>query len=223
MMLRIIRPTVVLLALVFAVSSLSEAAIRRVARRYNVIDFYGGYAIPHGEYDAMGDLPFTDQSGHPINLGADEWLDETYFLGFDYGTLYKAHLMYMIGFRFTNHRVMDVFETPPAKDIRFRQYDLEFNANYMFNNLSNLFWSPYVGVGAQAGFTSFSIKGADNDESRLNFALSLNFGVDFKIWSEPQKRSFVTLSSINNLNFVGSDDRPIYLNIGGGLRYYFRP
>ncbi len=222
-MMRIIRPTVVLLALVFAVSSLAEARIKRVARRYNVIDFYGGYAIPRGEYDAMGNLPFTDQFGNPINLSANEWLDETYFLGFDYGTLYKAHLLYMIGFRFTNHRVMDVFETPPAKDIRFRQYDLEFNANYMFNNLSNLFWSPYVGVGAQAGFTSFSIRGADNDESQLKFALSLNFGVDFKIWSEPQKRSFVTLSSINNLNFLGSDNRPIYLNIGGGLRYYFRP
>ena len=222
-MLRIIRPTVVLLALVFAVSSFAEAGIKRVARRWNVIDFYGGYARPHGEYGAMGDLPFTDQSGHPINLRADEWLDETYFLGFDYGTLYKAHLMYMIGFRFTDHNVKDVFRDIPQKDIRYRQYDLEFNANYMFNDLSKLFWSPYVGVGAQAGFTSFSIKGAGNDESQLKFALSLNFGVDFKIWTAPKGRSFVTLSSINNLNFLGSDDRPVYLNIGGGLRYYFRP
>ncbi len=220
---RTIRPTVVLLALVFAAGSPSEAAIKRVAKRYNVIDFYGGYARPHGDYKRMGDLPFTDQSGYPIELSADEWLDDTYFFGFDYGRVYKAHLMYSLGFRFTKHRVMDVFESPPAKDIRYRQYDLEFNTNYMFNDLSKFFWSPYVGVGAQAGFTSFSIKGADNDESQLKFAFSLNLGVDFKIWAEPKGRSFVTLSSINNLNIVGSDDRPIYLNIGGGLRYYFRP
>ena len=128
----------------------------------------------------------------------------------------------MLGFRFTDHNVKDIFAEIPAQDITYRQYDLEFNVNYLLNNLARTFWSPYVGIGAQAGFTSLSEKGAD-DQSDLKFALSLNFGVDFKIWGEPKNRSFVTLSSINSLNFLGSDNRPQYLNIGGGLRYYFRP
>ncbi len=219
---KIVRPAVVLLALVFAVSSIAEARIQRVAKRYYVVDFYAGYAAPHGEYDRMGDVPF-EVSYLPVTLSADQWLDNTYFLGFDYGALYRDHLLLMIGFRFTNHNVKDVFVRIPEQDIAYRQYDLELNFNYMFNDLSKLIWSPYVGIGSQAGFTSLSIKGADNNQSDFKFALSLNFGVDFKVWGGPQSRSFVTLSSINNLNFLGSDNRPQYLNIGGGLKYYFRP
>lgn len=212
-----------LLVLVFAVSSLAEARIKKVGRRYNVIDFYGGYAMPHGKYGGMGGIQFVDQWDRPVKFGADQWLDDTYFLGFDYGTLRGGHRLVTVGFRFTDHRVMDVFSNLHAQDITYRQYDLEFNANYMFNDLGSSVWTPYLGAGAQAGFTSFSIKGADNDESQLKFALSVNFGIDFKVWAEPQKRSFLTLSSINNFNFLGSDNRPIYLNIGGGLKYYFRP
>jgi len=219
---KIVRTAVVLLALVFAVSSLAEARIQRVAKRYYVVDFYAGYAVPHGEYDRMGDVRFVNLSGYPIKIDAADWLDNTYFLGFDYGALYRDHLLLMVGFRFTNHNVKDVFSIP-EQDIAYRQYDLELNVNYMFNDLSKLIWSPYIGIGSQAGFTSLSIKGADNNQSDFKFALSLNFGVDFKIWGGPQSRSFVTLSSINNLNFLGSDNRPQYLNIGGGLKYYFRP
>jgi hypothetical protein len=188
-----------------------------------VVDFFATYSIPHGQYGKMGEVRFVDRFGRPTKLDAGEWLDETYSLGFDYGTLYRARWLLAFGFRFTDHKVMDVFSTIRSRDITYRQYDLELNLNFMFNDISRAFLSPYIGMGAQAGFTSFAIKRAANNVSDLKFALSFNFGVDFKIWGAPRNRSFVTLSSMNNFNFVGTDDRPKYLNIGFGVKYYFRP
>ncbi|MFQ6008785.1 MAG: hypothetical protein ACE5K8_07545 [Candidatus Zixiibacteriota bacterium] len=216
-----IKTISLILPIILIMCALSEARILRVAKRYHLIDFYAGYATPHGEYWKMGDVHFVDRFSRPVALDADEWLDETYFLGFDYGTLYRAHWLFMVGFRFTDHNVMDVFDIP--EEILYRQYDLELNLNHMFNDLGHLYWSPYVGIGTQMGFTSFKIKGTANDQSDLKFAFSLNFGVDFKIWGAPGGRSFVTLSSINNFNLFASDDRPKYLNLGAGIKYYFRP
>ena len=221
-MTKYVKLSYLVLSLVLVLCSLSEGRIARVARKYHMLDFYAGYATPHGKYEKIGDAVFVDQNSRPISLDADEWLDQTYFFGFDYGTLYSAHWLAMLGFRFTDHNVMDIFQDIPADDITYRQYDVELNLNYMFNDLGSLFWSPYVGLGTQAGFTSLAEKGSD-DQSNLNVALSLNFGVDVKIWGSPENRSFVTLSSINNFNLVGSGNRPNYFNIGAGLKYYFRP
>ena len=64
--------------------------------------------------------------------------------------------------------------------------------------------------------------GYDN-ENDLTLAASLNFGAEVKLHTAASGRSFVALASMNNWNFYAANDRPKYLHIGGGLKYYFRP
>ena len=61
------------------------------------------------------------------------------------------------------------------------------------------------------------------DENELKFTVSVNFGADIKVWTAPSGRSYVALSSVNSWDLLASGQRPRYLNIGGAIKYYFRP
>lgn len=214
--------SIALLALILAgtVAVDATAAIKRVAARYNVLNFYGGYATPHGEYHELGALPFLDQNDQLVTFDADLLLDGTYFLGADYGTLYSRYFLVLIGFRYTDHNVnRSLFAN--ADNLEFNQYDLEFNLNFYPLDLAKSIASPYVGGGLAAGVITKEDPGYET-ESEIKVAFSLNFGADLKIFESPSGRSFVTLSSMNNYNLLASEDRPKYLNIGAALRYWFR-
>ena len=228
-MLRIIRPTVVLLALVFAVSSLAEAGIKRVARRYNVIETYGGYSTPIGSYSKVGIIDLWNSNRVLVDVDANRVYDPTFHLGITYGQLRGGHLLYSIGFRYTRVRTPDTFwvETsfghmfdPPHS--KLNQYDIDFNCNFLATNIAKAPIAPYVGIGFHGGITSQTAPGYDS-ENWLTLAAGLNFGADFKLWGDLKNRSFVTLSSINRVDILGSDQRPRYMNFGIGLKYYFRP
>ncbi len=209
--------TLIVITAIIAISTIhSEAAIKRVASRYNMLNFYGGYAIPHGEYDESGLVFFI-----PNKIDGDSLYDASLYLGVDYGTIYDHHILYLIGFRFTEHNVKDWIFDEIGFEYNLRQYDIELNANYLFLDLVESPWSPYVGAGVQGGFTTYSVRGFDND-SKLKVAFSLNFGFDLKLMQTSKNKSFVTLASMNNYNLLGTDNRPQYLNLGVGLRYYFR-
>jgi len=226
---RIIRPAVLLLALVFAISSFSEAAIRRVAKRWNVIETYGGYSTPIGSYSKVGVIDLWNSDHVLVDVDANRVYDPTFHLGINYGQLRGGHLLYSIGFRYTRVRTPDTFwvETsygymfdPPHS--KLNQYDIDFNLNYLTANISKVPIAPYVGLGFHGGITSQTATGYES-ENWLTFAASLNFGADFKLWGGLKDRSFVTLSSINRVDILGSDQRPRYLNFGVGLKYYFSP
>ncbi len=226
---RIIRPAVVLLALVFAISSFSEAAIRRVAKRWNVIETYGGYSSPIGSYNRIGTIDFVNNIGIIVDIGANRVYDPTFHLGITYGQLRRGHLLYSIGFRYTKIETLDIFVVDPTISYiftpvkpSFNQYDIDFNLNFLAANISRAPIAPYVGIGFHGGITSQTAPGYES-ENWLTLAASLNFGADFKLWGAPKNRSFVTLSSINSVDILGSDQRPRYLNFGVGLKYYFRP
>ena len=228
-MLRIIRPTVVLLALVFAVSSLAEAGIKRVTRRWNVIETYGGYSSPIGSYHTIGTIDFVNNSGLLVDIDADRVYDPTFHLGITYGQLRRGHLLYSIGFTYTKIETLDTFVVDPTVSYifipvkpSFNQYDIDFNCNFLATNIAKAPIAPYVGIGFHGGITSQTAPGYDS-ENWLTLATSLNFGADFKLWGDLKNRSFVTLSSINRVDILGSDQRPRYLNFGIGLKYYFRP
>ncbi len=220
------RRIVLLLFVITAILAVShgpaQARISKVARKYNVFQIYGTYATPHGSYDQLGSVPLTSYMGALRQLDADLFLNGTYSLGVDYGTLYNRHILATIGFHFTEHNVQDHIELRVDGVLvryNYYQYDIEFNMNYYMLDLANSFWSPYLGAGVQAGLTSLSVKRFDN-ESDIKFAASVNFGADLKIFGN--KKGFVTLASMNNYNLFGSDNRPQYLNIGMALRYFFR-
>ncbi|MFH2048845.1 MAG: hypothetical protein ABIJ12_05310 [bacterium] len=216
---RLLVSLIVITAIIATATVPSDAAIKRVASRYNMLNFYGGYAVPVGEYDHIGPLAIEYDINQLATLNADSIYNPTYYLGVDYGTLYSRHVLYMIGFRFTEHSIKDWIMD--QGEFNLRQYDIELNANFLFLDLVESPWSPYVGAGVQGGFTTYSVRGFDND-SQLKVAFSLNFGFDLKLMQTSKNKSFVTLASMNNYNLLGTDNRPQYLNLGVGLRYYFR-
>ena len=224
-MIRLIKSAFIV-ALIFVLTSADAGAIVRVTRTLNVIDFYGGYAYPWGNYEGTIARDFLINN-RLVDVEAENLYEPTFYLGFNYGTLRRGHLLYQLGFRYTNHRMLDTVYLPFDTvyyfgfDYSYRQYDFDFNLNYMVNNLNLKTWSPYVGVGFHAGFTSLSAKGYDA-ETEIEMALSVNYGLDVKIWKMKDNQSFIALSSINNFNFWASEDRPKYLNFGVGLKYYFR-
>jgi len=226
---RIVRPLVLMLTLVLAVGSLSEARIKRVARRYNVIDLYGGYSTPIGSYHTIGTIDFVNARGVIVDIDANRVYDPTFHLGFTYGQLRGGHLLYSIGFRYAKIKALETFVVDSTISYRFapvkpsfHQYDIDFNFNFLVANISKTSLAPYIGIGFHGGLTSQTATGFES-ENWVTLAASLNFGADFKLWAGPQKRSFVTLSSINSVDVMASERRPRYLNFGVGLKYYFRP
>jgi hypothetical protein len=210
--------TVLFVLLLMAASSAD--AIQRVAPKWSLVEIYGGYASPLGTYDNVAGIPFYDQFDRRIEVDADEVYDPGFYFGFNYGQVRNRHLMMSIGFRYTKANLDDelVFTVGRPK---VSIYDLELNLNWQFMNLQHSLWTPYFGLGFHAGLVKQDYRDFA-DEWETTTDLGLNFGADVKIWSDPSGRAFVTLSSINSWTFVASDERPRSLNIGGGIKYFFK-
>jgi len=224
-----------LLALILPALCLpAEGAIVRVAKRYYTLDVSGGASTPVGKYDGFVDfVDFFDAEGRPVDVDADVLYDPTFHLGINYGQLRNDRMLLTLGFRWTKIEFTNIgglntvgreglpifFE---AKKPNVNQYDLDINFNYLFAAIAKQTFAPYVGVGFRAGFTAVTAKGFSS-ETRLNTVLCGNFGAELKLWEQAKKRSFLTLASVNSYDLFSSGGRPKYLNIGGALKYYFRP
>jgi len=217
----------IILALLVMLAAASASGITRVSRSLNVIDFYGGYAKPWGNYEGIVSQSFRI-GDRQFEVNHADLYEPTYYFGFNYGTVRRGHLLYQLGFRYTNHSFEDsamisdsvLIRTFYFKDLTYRQYDFDFNFNYLINDLNFKPWSPYLGLGFHAGITSLGEKGYDSN-NEIELALSINYGLDVRVWKKRDNESFITLSSINNFNFWASEDRPKYFNFGLGLKYYF--
>ncbi|HPC11748.1 MAG TPA: hypothetical protein PK112_06570, partial [candidate division Zixibacteria bacterium] len=125
-----------------------------------------------------------------------------------------------LGFRYTNHQEQDWFKDHPD-EFHLAQYDLNLNLHVYAVPPTKSIVAPYGGVGVQAGLLNIEIAGYD-DESDLTILMAADFGLDLKVAEFSKGRSFLTLASINSYDLFGTEDRPKYLTIGGGLRYWFR-
>ena len=203
------------------------SAITRAARTLNFVEFYGGGSMPTGTYTGLPDFNFLI-NGRLVNVDAEDVYDNTFHFGFGYGQLRGSHLLFSLGFRYTKHEVENVIplsiDTVLLVDssVNYNQFDIDFNLNYMITDITKSLFVPYLGVGVQAGLLSISGGGFETDHEAM-LSLSLNFGGDLKVWSANDGLSQLTLSSINRYDFYGSNEKPRYLNIGLGLKYYFRP
>jgi len=216
---RLFRLTAVVFVLLLAVGS-SAFALDRVAPKWSFVEGYGGSASPLGTYDNVAGIPFYDKLGRPIEVDADLVYDPSYYFGFNYGQLRNGHLLMSLGFRYTKANLDDNLEfTVVAPKVSI--YDLEMNLNWNFIDLQYSPWTPYFGLGFHGGFVRQDYRDfADEYETTMD--LGFNFGADVKLWSSPNGRSFVMLSSINSWTFLASDERPRSLNVGGGLKYFFK-
>ena len=200
-------------------------AITRTTRTFNFVEFYAGSSMPQGTYTGLPDFDFII-NGSLVDVDAEDVYDNSFHLGFGYGRLRGSHLLYSLGFKYTKHDVLDSIPLTPTayavSPFTYNQYDLDFDLNYMLTDISKSSFSPYVGAGVQAGLLTISSDGFET-ESEATLSLSINFGGDMKIWSAGDGRSFITLSSANSYDFYGSNQKPKYLNLGFGFRYFFRP
>ncbi len=207
-------------------------SITKVPARLSVMDFYFGYSIPTGNYDGFHNSKWSDYfDGNPGNpsVAGDEIFKSGFKFGLNYGQIRNDHLLYSIGFAYTNVRLQDSTIIPQVGiiylgqgDFNLSLYDIDFNLNYFMNKMTNMKWSPFIGLGLKTGFYSLTANNFNSD-TKLNLGMAINFGFDVKIWEKKTHRNFVTLSSVNSYDFLGTGDRPKYLNLGLGLKYYFRP
>lgn len=204
----------------------SSEAVTRTQRSLFVFDVTGGYSTAFGDYTGIG--PYTWTGG---SLTADQTFDPTYNFGFNLGKIHNDRLYAGIGFRYTKINIGDNFVNSFGDDglgpaymayLRFHQYDFNVDCNYYLANVFDESMAPYFGGSIIGGLTTWAPPGF-RSESKLSVALAVNFGLDLKVWNAMDKRGFVTLSSINSWQIVGSGHRPRYLNIGAGIRYFFRP
>jgi hypothetical protein len=217
-----------LCAIVGAIVLLSgpASALTRESRSLYVGDLHFGYSAPFGNYNGIGSFDWS--GGY---LTASELHDPTYHLGFNLAKIQNDRVWVGVGFRYTrvnvNDNVGDFLQyddgTPIDTEIlKFNQYDMFLDVNYYLMSLYNESFAPYFGGQLIGGLTSWSPPGY-RSESKFSLGLAVNFGADFKIWSAADKRSFVTLASVNSWQLLAGGNRPRYLNIGGGIRYFFRP
>ncbi len=203
------------------------SAITRTTRTLNFVEFYAGSSMPQGTYTGLPDYNFII-NGSLVDVDAKDVYDNSFHFGLSYGQLRGSHLLYSLGFKYTRHDVKNIIpisvDTVVLVDssTNYNQFDIDFNLNYMITDITKSPFAPYVGIGVQAGLLSIS-GGGFQSQNEVMLGLRLNFGGDLKIWSANDGTSLLTLSSLNSYDFYGSNQKPKYLNLGVGLRYYFRP
>lgn len=207
------------ISLIFvALLALQSQALTRVPGSITMIDFHTGWSSPFGSYSGIGPQPLDEAFSVP----ASDLYDPTFHFGVNVGQLSASRMYFGLGLQYTKIDIDEKNFTITPSDMTFHQWD--FNVDMNFYPVSPQFESvtPYVGPGLSFGLTTQRAPGY-RSQSQFNLGLNANFGVDVKIWQAPDKRSLITLSSINSWTVVSGGNRPRYLNIGGGLRYFFRP
>lgn len=211
-------------------SAMDSAAVTRVARKLNVIEFSAGSGIPWGEYDRLRPFDFIINNRF-VKIDADAVYDPSLHLAVSYGQLVGGRFLLTVGIRYTDVNTVDTINLPldtffvPDENIagiKWTQYDLDVNFNYYIADISKMSFAPYGGVGLSAGLNRFS-SDLFEAEYEATFALNLNFGLDIRLGSGSSGKSFLTLSSVNSWNAYASGHRPKYLNIGGALKFWFKP
>ena len=218
-----------MLAALTLLASTADASLLRVARRYSLFDIYGGYAAPYGNYNRLGNALFTDEFGQRVEHNADEFLDDTYFMGVEFGRLVAGRFLGTVGFRYTDMKLKPdgiyTFGSSlqlPGFAIHYNQYDFTVDLDYMIFDISRQPIAPYIGGGFWGGWTSLSADQTALNDDQFTAGLNVNFGCDVRLASV-DGGGFVALSSMNSLNLLATDQRPRYFNFGLGLKYYFRP
>ena len=208
--------------------AVNSFAIERVPGRMNYLEIRSGYAMPLGDYTGLPGVPFVDQDGFPVSIeGTNVYKDGVSF-GVGYGQVFGGKWIAGASFEYARNAVKDPIIQPGfapvsfPKESAYNHYAIVLNWAYAPLDLRDQSWSPYFGPSVSLGLASLSAPGYVT-EYQTDFGLDLAFGMDFRVWQSADNRSMVALSSINSWNFVATSDRVSHLQIGGGLKYFFKP
>jgi hypothetical protein len=207
------------------------SAIVRVAPSWSFTEIYvqGGSAL--GSYNGFPTQDFLlDGSTGFAEFDGSDLYENGLSLGIAFGRMRAGRFAFSVGFRYSNS---DLTTRPllytrggdewtlQLDKVTIRQYDVDLNFNIFLLPLTRSMFSPYVGVGASAGFSQADWRDFE-DENSANAALNLNFGAELQLNKPGDSRSFFALASTNTWNMVASDDRPRFLYFGGSIKYYFK-
>ena len=225
-------PKASLLALLVTCCVGSQAfGIERVAARFSYLELRSSYAMPQGEYDGLPGMDFLFDDTELVTFDANKVFDDGFAFGLTYGQMLGGNWRASVGFDYARNKIKNPilqqkgiyeYRITFLDDETYQQYDLTFRGAYSPTNLAQTPLSPYVGLGASAGLSSATAPGYEN-ELEFNLGVSLDFGLDVKLWQAADNRSFVALSSINSWNFLTTAERISHLQVGGGIRYFFKP
>ena len=201
------------------------SAITRVAQTVRFLEYYAGVSTHVGRRNGFPGAGFEFPTTAKVN--SSDIYENTFHLGISYGQIHRSNLLGTIGFRFTKHEFLDTINISDTLsliligDPSLSQFDMDFSINYLLLDFNNSSFVPYMGVGIQTGILVISERGFETRRETM-LGLSLNFGADLKLSSAKKGPPLWTLASINSYNLYGFNEKPKYLNIGVGLRYYFR-
>lgn len=205
--------------------------IERVAARFGYLELRFSYAMPQGEYDGIPGMDFVFDSTELVSFDAGRVFDDGFAAGLTYGQMLGGNWRASVGFDYARNKIKNPilqekgiyeYRITFLDDETYQQYDLTFRGAYSPTNLAQTPWSPFVGLGASAGLSSATAPGYEN-QLEFDFGMSLDFGVDVKLWQAADNRSFLALSSMNSWNFLTTAQRISHLQVGGGIRYFFKP
>jgi hypothetical protein len=215
--------TIAMIGVLVCAASITSWAVTKTPRSLYMFDFHAGYSVPTGSYAGIGPANWDGE------LQSSDLFDPTYHVGIEGGRLWNDHLYMGFGFQYTRINLDDridtlfssgsLFELP---ELKFHQYDFSFGARFYPGSPAIQSFAPYLGPSLTLGLTSMTAPHY-RSETQTTVALNLDFGADFRIWKANDGRSLVTLSSVNSWNVIAGGDRPRFLNIGFGVRYFFRP
>ncbi|MEW5795539.1 MAG: hypothetical protein AB1772_04180 [Candidatus Zixiibacteriota bacterium] len=221
------KAVLTVLALVVGVAGQSWG-IQRVAARFAYLELRFAYAMPQGEYDGLPGSEFETNDGYGLEIDGTHIYEDGYSFGLAYGRLFEGKWALGAGFEYARHRVKNPIVVPGFEPVRFPErstyhhYAIALRATYSPLDLKESGWSPYLGPAATFGLAALTSPGYIT-EYEADFGLDIEFGLDVTLWQAADNRSFLALSSINSWNFLATDDRVSHLQIGGGIRYFFKP
>lgn len=216
------RKNIALLALVVAgvigFASTADAVVRG-ARQTGYFEFSVGGSSPIHEYDRLGQFIFVDQNDRATFLTAGDVFDPTWTIGLGFGQLINDQYTFGVNFRYAHVELDRFAEQFITEDYRYNLYELGADLNLYLLPHSKASLAPYVGAGLSVGAFSESAPGEDAN-AELVGDLHLNFGADLAVIDEASTGGRMTLSSINSVSIGSLNDRPRYLTIGVGIRYF---
>jgi hypothetical protein len=203
-------------------------AIERVPARFGYIVTGFGFAMPQGDYDGFPNRDFVSDSGAAVTIDGSNLYKDGLSFTLGYGQLIGSRWLFGVCFDYSRHQVKDPVAQPGYEPVSFPKkstyshYAIAVRPSFAPLDVRESGWTPFVGSSFTFGLASMTAPGYVS-EYEATFGMDIDFGADVRLWEASDSRSFLTLSSLNSWNFLSTGTRVSQLQIGGGLRYFFKP
>lgn len=215
------------LALILGLS-VPTCALERVAAKTAYWEIGFSYAMPQGSYAGIPGMDFTDESARTVSIDGANLYEDGFAARLGYGKIVGGKWLLGVTFDYARNQMKNPIVQTGYEPLLFPEtntyshYAVVIRPGYAPLDLKTAGWSPFVGTSFSFGLAALTAP-TYSAEYEATFGMDLDFGLDIKIWQSSDDRSYVTLASMNSWNFLATGNRVSHLQIGGGLRYFFKP